>query len=115
MNFVVLLYQDPATFPATESERQAEWAAYGAFTEAAQADGSFVSGAPVVPDPAAARLVRVVGGKTEVMTGQLPSRPERLVGLYTFSCGSAEEAAAIAARIPVSTKGFCEIVPEMAM
>ncbi len=115
MNYVVLLYQDPATFEMTEAQRQAEWAEYGAFTEGVRSSGTFVSGSPLIPDPAAARLVRVTGGKTEVMAGQLPSRKERLVGIYTLACGSADEAAALAAQIPVSRKGFCEIVPEMEM
>jgi hypothetical protein len=115
MNFVVLLYQDPSTFAMSDAERQGEWQEYGAFTEAIRADGTFVNGSPVVPDNDQARLVRVVGGKTEVMTGQLPSRKERLVGLYTLNCASADAAAALAAKLPAARKGFIEIVPEMEM
>jgi hypothetical protein len=115
MNYVVLLYQDPATFEMTEAERNAEWAEYGAFTEGAKASGAFVDGCAIVPDASQARLVRVTAGKTDVMTGQLPSRKEMLVGYYKFNCKTPDDAAALAAKIPAARKGFIEIVPEMEM
>jgi hypothetical protein len=115
VNYVVLLYQDPATFDMTEAERQTEYAEYGTFTETIRKDGTFVDGSPILPDPAQARLVRVVGGKTEVMTGQLPSRKELLVGYYKLACNSADDAAALSAKLPAARKGYIEILPEMSM
>ena len=113
MDYVVLLYQDPATFNMTDAERNAEYAEYGTFTEDIKKSGTFVGGSPV--DPAGSRLVRVVDGKTEVMNGQLPSRKEALVGYYKFSCKTVDEAATLAAKIPAARKGFIEILPEMEM
>jgi hypothetical protein len=113
MNYMVLLYQDPATFNMTDAERSAEYAEYGTFTEGAKAAGMFLDGSPV--DPAGSRLVRVSGGKTEVMNGQLPSRKETLVGYYKFSCGTADELAQHVAKLPVARKGFIEILPDMEM
>jgi hypothetical protein len=113
MDYVVLLYQDPATFNMTEAERNAEFAAYGAFTEKIRKNGTFVDGCPV--DPAGSRLVRVSGGKTEVMTGQLPSRKEALVGYYKLKGKNADEIATLVAEIPAARKGFIEILPEMEM
>jgi hypothetical protein len=113
MNYVVLLYQDPATFNQTDAERNAEYAEYGTFTEGIKQSGTFVDGSPV--DPAGSRLVRVAGGKTEVMNGQLPSRKEVLVGYYKFDCKTVDEAATLAAKLPVARKGFVEILPEMEM
>jgi len=113
MNYVVLLYQDPATFNMTDAERSAEYAAYGTFTEDIKKNGTFVDGSPV--DPAGSRLVRIVGGKTEVMNGQLPSRKEKLVGYYKLSGKSVDDIATLAAKIPAARKGFIEILPEMEM
>ena len=113
MDYVVLLYQDPATFNMTDAERNAEYAEYGTFTEAIRKNGTFVDGSPV--DTAGSRLVRVVGGKTEVMNGQLPSRKEALVGYYKLKGKSADDIATIAAKLPAARKGFIEILPEMEM
>jgi len=115
MDFMVLLYQDPATFNMTEAERKAEFAEYDTFTQEIKKNGHLLGGNPVQPDPAQARLVRVANGKADVMTGQLPTRKESLVGYYRLSCASADAAAALAAKIPAARKGFIEIVPEMAM
>lgn len=115
MNYVVLLYQDPATFQMTDAERNQEWAEYGAFTEGIRANGTFVDGCAFLPDAGQARLVRIAGGKTDVMTGQLPSRKEMLVGYYKFACANVDDAVALAAKIPAARKGFIEIVPEMEM
>lgn len=113
MDYVVLLYQDPATFNMTDAERNAEFAAYGTFTEKIRKNGTFVDGSPV--DTAGSRLVRVTGGKTEIMTGQLPSRKEALVGYYKLKGKNADEVATLVAEIPAARKGFIEILPEMEM
>ena len=112
-NYVVLLYQDPATFNMSDAERNAEYAEYGVFTETAKKNGAFVDGCPV--DPAGSRLVRVAGGKTEVMNGQLPTRKEALVGYYKLSGKSADDVAQLVAKIPAARKGFIEVLPEMEM
>jgi hypothetical protein len=113
MDYMVLLYQDPATFNMTDAERNAEYAEYGTFTEKIRKDGTFVDGSPI--DTAGSRLVRVVGGKTEVMTGQLPSRKEALVGYYKLKGSSADDVAKLVATIPAARKGFIEILPEAEM
>jgi hypothetical protein len=113
MDYVVLLYQDPATFNMTEAERNAEYAEYGTFTEGIKKSGQFVDGSPV--DPAGSRLVRVTGGKTEVMNGQLPSRKEVLVGYYKLSGKNVDDIATLVAKLPVARKGFIEVLPEMEM
>ena len=73
----------------------------------------FVDGSPV--DTAGSRMVRVVSGKTEVMTGQLPSRKEALVGYYKLKGKSADDVATLAAKLPAARKGYIEILPEMEM
>jgi hypothetical protein len=113
MDYVVLLYQDPATFDMTAAERQAEFAEYGVFTEKIRKDGTFLDGSPV--DAAGSRLVRVVGGKTEIMNGQLPSRKEALVGYYKLKGRNADDVAKLVATLPTARKGFIEILPEMEM
>jgi hypothetical protein len=113
MNYLVLLYQDPATFNMTDAERDQVYAEYGSFTEDTKKNGTFVDGSPV--DPAQARLVRIVNGKLEVMSGQLPSRKEALVGFYKLACKNIDEAATLAAKIPAARQGFIEIIAEMEM
>ena len=113
MDYVVLLYQDPATFNMTEAERNAEYAEYGTFTEGIKKSGQFIDGSPV--DAAGSRLGRVVSGKTEVMNGQLPSRKETLVGYYKLSGKNADDIATLVAKLPVARKGFIEVLPEMEM
>jgi hypothetical protein len=111
MDYVVLLYQDPATFNMTDAERNAEYAEYGTFTEKIRKDGTFIDGSPV--DTAGSRLVRVTGGKTEVMNGQLPSRKEALVGYYKLKGENVDDVAKLVATIPAARKGFIEILPEV--
>jgi hypothetical protein len=113
MDYMVLLYQDPATFNMSDAERTADYTEYGTFTEKIKQNGTFVDGSPI--DAAGSRMVRVSGGKTEVMNGQLPSRKEALVGYYKLKGKNADEIATLVAAIPAARKGYIEILPEMDM
>ena len=111
MNYLVLLYDNPAAFPTDPKARDAQFAAYGAFTEAIRSSGHFVSGTPLVPMPDQVRTVKAAG----VATGPAHKLPESLVGMYVLDCASIDEAAMIAGKIPAAKTGSVEVVPFMDM
>ena len=111
MNYVFLLYQNPSTFPSDGPARDAQFKAYGDFTEAIRKSGHFVSGDPVVPMPDQTRTVKTSG----VKTGPAHNIPDALVGLYVLKCESIDEAAMIAGKIPAVKDGCVQVVPIMEM
>lgn len=111
MNYLVLLYQNPANFPTDPAKRDAEYAAYGTFTEAIRASGHFVSGTPLTPMPDQVRTVKASG----VTNGPAHKLPESLVGMYVLECTSIDEAAMIAGKVPAAKSGSVEVIPFMDM
>ncbi len=73
MNYLVLLYENPANFPSDGATRDAQFKAYGDFTEAIRASGNFVSGTPLIPMPDQTRTVKSSG----VATGPAHKIPRR--------------------------------------
>jgi hypothetical protein len=111
MNYLFLLYQNPATFPSDGAAREAQFKAYGDFTDAVKKSGHFVSGDPVIPMPDQTRTVKTSG----VKTGPAHNIPEALVGLYVLDCKTIDEAAMIAGKIPAAKDGCVQVVPFMEM
>jgi hypothetical protein len=108
MNYLMLLFQDPATFSSDPAAMQAEYAAYGAFTEGVRSGGAFVGGSAL--NPAEALGVRGTGAKT----APAAARKESLIGYYVIDA-TAEQAANIAGMCPAAAKGYVELIPFMAM
>jgi hypothetical protein len=111
MNYLVLLYENPANLPSDGAARDAQFKAYGDFTEAIRASGHFVSGTPLIPMPDQVRTVKSSG----VTPGPAHKNAEALVGMYVLECASIDEAAMIAGKIPAAKKGSVEVVPFMDM
>lgn len=111
VEYLVLLYQNPALFPTDPAARQSQFAAYDAFTQDVRAKGQFVSGTPLVPMPDQIRTVKASG----VTSGPSHARPEALVGMYVLQGKDIDEIATIAAKIPAAKSGSVEIVPFMEM
>jgi len=111
MNYLVLLYENPANFPSDEAARNAQFKAYGDFTEAIRASGHFVSGTPLIPMPDQTRTVKTSG----VRNGPAHTIPEALVGTYVLDCKTIDEAAMIAGKIPAAKTGSVQVVPFMDM
>jgi hypothetical protein len=111
MNYLFLLYQNPTTFPSDGAAREAQFKAYGDFTEAVRKSGHFISGNPVIPMPDQTRTVKTSG----VNSGPAHNIPEALVGLYVLDCASIDEAAMIAGKIPAAKDGCVQVVPFMQM
>lgn len=111
MNYLVLLYENPANFPSDGASRDAQFKAYGDFTEAIRASGHFVSGTPLMPMPDQTRTVKASG----VANGPAHKIPEALVGMYVLDCKTIDEAAMIAGKVPAAKSGSVQVVPFMDM
>lgn len=112
MKYLMLLFQDPDTFSSDKAEMQAEYAAYGTFTEGMRAGGAFVGGSALSPTDA--RTVRGLNDKANVKPGSAEARKEALIGYYVIDAAP-EAAVKIAGMCPAAAKGSVELVPFMDM
>src|SRR4029079_2042350 len=80
--YMLLIYEDPTSSPAPDSpEAQKEFAEYGAFSEAVQSNGQFVSGAPLqMTDTATTVRVNGNGGDAVLSDGPFAETKEGLGG-----------------------------------
>jgi hypothetical protein len=106
---MVLLYQDPRSFPADDAGRQKLGEAFEAFTQSVKKAGQFIDGMPLVPMPDQVRTVS--GGVAK--QGPPESRAQSLIGYYILDYPSIDAAAKDAARIPCAASGSVELVPFM--
>jgi hypothetical protein len=74
------------------------------------AKGQFISAAPLQP-PETATCVRLRGGSRTVVDGPFAETKEQLGGYFLMRVANLDEAIAIAARIPGSSRGTAEIRP----
>ena len=113
--YMLLIYEDPTASPAPDSpEAQKEFAEYGAFSEAVQSNGQFVSGAPLqMTDTATTVRVSGNGGDAVLSDGPFAETKEWLAGYYLLDCPDLDTATAAAARIPAARHGAIEVRPVM--
>ena len=105
MEFMALVYDDPAGWERmTEEEQASAMEGYLAVAQEATAAGALVSGAGLAPTTAATS-VRVRNGEALVTDGPYAEVKESLGGYYLFSCDSIEEAVDWAAKIPAAWHG----------
>jgi len=113
MQYMLLVYVDPATSPAPDSpEAQAEYGEYMAFSEAVAKQGLMVSGAPLEPVDTAT-TVRVHSGETVLSDGPYAETKEWLAGYYLLECPDLDTAVQHAGRIPAARHGAIEVRPVM--
>ena len=112
MQYMCLIYAPSGGPEMAPEDQQAEFAAYGAFTEEARKSGAMVDGAPLQP-PDTATTVRLRGGERLVTDGPFAETKEWLAGFYTFDCKSLDEALDWAAKIPGAKYGSIEVRPVM--
>jgi hypothetical protein len=113
MQYMCLIYTDPAVWQTMpEGERNAIYGAYGAFTQSIQESGHMVAGDALQPTETAT-TVRVRNGETLVTDGPFAETKEQLGGYYLVEAKDADEALAIAARIPGAAHGSIEVRPVM--
>ena len=112
MQYMCLIYGDEngRTTAMSEEDRNAMFAAYGEFTESIQQSGHMVGGDALHPT-STATTVRVRDGETLVTDGPFAETKEQLGGYYLIEAKDADEAIAIAARIPGAKHGSIEVRP----
>ena len=115
MQYLLLIYGNEAAMNhATESDRNAMFAAYGAFTGSIVKSGQMVAGEALQPS-STATTVRVRDGKTLKTDGPFAETREQLGGYYLVDAKDLDEAIGIAARIPGAHHGAIEVRPVMAL
>ena len=109
MQYMLLIYNSEAEWAGrSDEERNAIFGEYYDFSEAV-ADQT-VHGAPL-QSTSDATTVRVRNGETLVTDGPFAETKEQLGGYYVIDAKDADEALAIAARIPGARHGSIEVRP----
>lgn len=112
--YVALIYSTVESgWPSDPAVGAAVMEDYFAFGDRAEASGVLAGGDALEP-PAAARTVRVVGGKGgEVLTtdGPFAETKEVLGGFYLLDCANLDEALTWASAIPGAWDGCVEVRP----
>ena len=111
MQYMCLIYNDEqARLGLPQEERGETIAAYETFTNEIRASGHMVGGDALHP-ATTATTVRVRDGETLVTDGPFAETKEQLGGYYLIEAKDADEAIAIAARIPGAQHGSIEVRP----
>ena len=113
MQYMCLIYDDEKIWQGrSEEDRNAVFGEYGAFTQSIQDSGNMVAGDALQPT-STATTVRVRDGETLMTDGPFAETKEQLGGYYLINAKDADEALAIAARIPSAKYGSIEVRPVM--
>lgn len=115
MEYMLLIHADPTGFGALpEATRQQALAAYGAYTQALREAGIARSSNRLRP-AAAATVVRVREGKTDVQDGPFIETKEELGGYFLIDVPDLDSALSWAARCPGASHGTIEVRPVWTM
>ncbi len=110
MKYMFLLIGEEDTWAnATEEERQAVMAQFGALDEELRAAGKQVEGYELASSDLTTQLV-VGDGEPKVVDGPFAETREQLGGYFVFDCADLDEALEWAAKIPMRD-GVVEIRP----
>jgi hypothetical protein len=113
MKYLLTIYADESGWvTATPEQVGGIMAAYGEFSEAAQAAGVLVGGEGLQPT-STATTVRVRDGETLSTDGPFAETREQLGGYYLLDCKDLDDAISWASRIPDAQHGSVEIRPIM--
>ena len=111
MKFMLLIYHDEAIWDAlTESERQEVYREYRELIQELEPKGAYLIGDELQPT-STARTVRVREDKPLITDGPFAETREQLGGFFLIEAADANEANAIAARIPSARTGSIEVRP----
>jgi hypothetical protein len=108
MKYMLLIYMDEHAL--SESERQDCYQESAQLSRDLDANGQYVSAAPLYPT-STATSVRVREGKKLVTDGAYAETREQLGGYFMVNAKDLDEAIAIAGRIPGARTGTVEIRP----
>lgn len=111
MKYMLLIYHDePAWEALTDSEKQEVYREYRELIQELQPKGTYLVGDELQP-VTTAQTVRVRDGKSMVTDGPFAETREQLGGFFLIEAADANEANAIAARIPSARTGSIEVRP----
>jgi hypothetical protein len=111
MQYMLMLYSDESGWVAATPAQQAEaMALYGAYIEALQKAGAFVSTGRLRPT-AMATTVRNKNGKAKVLDGPYADAKEQLGGYFVIEAPDLDAALAWASRCPAADHGTVEVRP----
>jgi hypothetical protein len=108
MKYMLLIYSDENAW--TQHEREQCYADSVQLTRELDANGQFLSAAPL-HSVATATSVRVRDGKKLVTDGPFAETREQLGGYFLIDATDLDAAIAIAVRLPSANKGTIEIRP----
>jgi hypothetical protein len=111
MQYMLMIYSDPATDPAFGSPAfDTMMQGYRSFTERLRTDGVMRGGEELQP-ATTATSVRMRGGKAETMDGPFATTKEHLGGFYLIDVPDLDAALRYAAMIPSAAWGTVEVRP----
>jgi len=114
MKYMLLIYESEAEWDSlSDVEHRTEMDEYGRFTDDIRRTGHYVAEVPPAPlEPTGtATTVRVRRGKPILTDGPFAETKEQLGGFYIVEAANADEAIALAARIPGARRGSVEVRP----
>ena len=113
MQYMCLIYGDErARLGMSDADRNQMIADYGSFTESIRQSGNMLAGDALEPTTTAT-TIRVRNGETLTTDGPFAETKEQLGGYYLIEAKDADEALAIAERIPGARHGAIEVRPVM--
>jgi hypothetical protein len=111
MQYMLLIYGDEASWDgATEEQRQAMLAEYGALTQDLRDKGQYVGGDELA-STSTATTVRVRDGDALVTDGPFAETKEQLGGYYVLNVANVDEAIEAGNRCPGAMYGTIELRP----
>jgi hypothetical protein len=114
MKYMLLIYENEAEWDAlTGVQQRAEMDEYLRFGDHIRRTGNHVSQVPAAPlaPTTTSTTVRVRNGKTMLTDGPFAETKEQLGGFYIVEAANADDAIALAARIPGVRRGSVEVRP----
>ena len=114
MRYLLLIYADPATAPATPVAFEAMMAEYGSYTGWLEEKGMHLGGEALQP-VSDSTTVAVRDGRTIVTDGPFAETKEHLGGYYLIEAADLDTAIEAAARVPGAKLGRIEIRPILEM
>jgi hypothetical protein len=109
MKYMLLIYFEEK-MDLSESERQDCYKESTQLAHDLHASGQFLAASPLHPTPMAT-TVRIREGKRLVTDGPFAETREQLGGYFLIDAKDLDQAIAIAARIPMASKGTVEVRP----
>jgi len=110
MNYMLLIYDTPATARPTEAEQTEMMGAYFAFTQEIVNSGELVAGEPL-QGPETASKVTVRDGQTTVTDGPFAETKEQIGGYDVLECADLGAAVEAAAAHPLARTAKVEVRP----